>query len=33
MDAIRPHINRVLLFAESALPEHQFKAFRKLGKH
>ena len=30
METIRPHINRVLLYAESSLPEAQFKAFRKL---
>ena len=30
MDAIRPRINRVLLFAQSSLSEHQFQAFRKL---
>jgi len=28
--AIRPHLNRVLLVAESALSMSQFKAFRKL---
>lgn len=30
MDTIKPRINRLLLYAESSLPEHQFKAFRKL---
>ena len=30
IDAIKPRINRVLLVAQSSLPEHQFQAFRKL---
>jgi hypothetical protein len=30
MDAIRPRINRVLLFAQASLPAHQFEAYRKL---
>ena len=30
MEPVRMHINRVLLIAESSLPESQFKAFRKL---
>ena len=30
MEAVQPHINRVLLYAESSLPEGQFRAFRKL---
>jgi hypothetical protein len=30
IEAIKPRINRVLLFAQASLPEHQFQAFRKL---
>ena len=30
MDLVKAHVNRVLLFAESSLPESQFRAYRKL---
>lgn len=30
LDAINASKNQVLLLAQAALPEHQFKAFRKL---
>jgi hypothetical protein len=29
-ERLRPRLNNILLVAESALPERQFKAFRKL---
>lgn len=29
-NAIKPRLNRILTVAESALPERQFRAFRKL---
>ena len=30
MDLVKMHLNRVLLIAESSLPENQFRAYRKL---
>ena len=30
LQLINPHKNRVLLYAQSSLTEHQFKAFKKL---
>jgi hypothetical protein len=30
INTVKPRINKVLLFAQSSLPEHQFQAFRKL---
>lgn len=30
LDLVKRHLNRVLLIAESALPESQFRAYRKL---